>query len=45
MGSWKNFIINIGLEIMFTFERVAIKIKFSLDYQRLPWCFRINNRG
>ena len=32
MGSWKNFIINIGLEIMFMFERVAIKIKFSLDY-------------
>ena len=26
--SLKNFIINIGLEIRFMFERVAIKIKF-----------------
>lgn len=32
MDSRKNFIINIGLEIMFMFERVTIKIKFSLDY-------------
>lgn len=32
MDSWKNLTVNIGVEIMFMFERVRIKIKFSLDY-------------